>query len=80
MIIMREHLWLISKRTQAERYAVIIDDGAAWQWLRQNELANMCFEGYEDIVENCSRAWNRLVSDSKRVASLCSREWIEVGD
>jgi hypothetical protein len=47
---MREHLWLISKRTQAERYAVIIDDGAAWQWLRQNELANMCFDGYEDIV------------------------------
>ena len=21
-----------------------------WQWLRQNELANKCFDGYEDII------------------------------
>ena len=51
-----------------------------WQWLRQNELANRCFEGYEDIVEQCCRAWNSFISDSKRVASLCSRDWIEVGN
>jgi transposase len=49
-----------------------------WQWLRQNELANQCFEGYEDIVEQCCRAWNSFISDSKRFASLCSRDWIEV--
>jgi transposase len=108
---MGEHLSLISKRTQAGRYTIIIVDGAAWhqhhlaeefanlsiiklppyspelnpieqvwQWLRQNELANRCFEGYEDIVEQCSRAWNSFISDSKRIASLCSRDWIEVGD
>jgi hypothetical protein len=111
MNIMGEHLSLISKRTQAGRYAVIIVDEAAWhqhylaeefanlsiiklppyspelnsieqvwQWLRQNELANRCFEGYKDIVEQCSRAWNSFISDSKRIASLCSRDWIEVGD
>lgn len=51
-----------------------------WQWLRQNELANRCFEGYEDIVEQCCRAWNSFISDSKRVASLCSRDWIKVGN
>jgi transposase len=88
MNIMREHLSLISIRTQAGRYAVIIVYGVAWhqhflaeefanlsiiklppyspelnpieqvrQWLRQNKLANRCFEGYEDIVEQCSRDW-----------------------
>jgi transposase len=39
-----------------------------WQWLRQNELSNRCFEGYEDIVEQCCRAWNSFISDSKRSA------------
>ena len=82
MNIMREHLSLISKRTEAGRHAVIIVHGEEWhqsyladefanlsiiklppysrelntieqiwQWLRQNELANRCSEGYDDIVE-----------------------------
>jgi transposase len=50
-----------------------------WQWLRQNELANRCFSGYEDIVNECSRAWNIFVSDASRVIKLCSRDWIKVG-
>jgi transposase len=50
-----------------------------WQWPRQNKLANRCFEGYEDIVEQCSRAWINFISDSQRIASLYSRDWIEVG-
>jgi len=25
-----------------------------WQWLRQNELANLCFKGNDDIVEQCA--------------------------
>jgi hypothetical protein len=51
-----------------------------WQWLRQNELANRYFEGYEDIVEQCSRAWNSFIRYSKRIARLCSRNWIKVRD
>ncbi|MBA6287292.1 IS630 family transposase, partial [Colwellia sp. MB3u-4] len=47
--------------------------------LRQNELANRCFSGYEDIVNECSRAWNIFVSDASRVIDLCSRDWIKVG-
>ena len=50
-----------------------------WQWLRQNELANRCFKGYDDIVDECSRAWNVFVSDKARVIKLCSRDWIKVG-
>ena len=50
-----------------------------WQWLRQNELANRCFNGYDDIVDECSRAWNVFVSNASRVINLCSRDWIKVG-
>jgi transposase len=50
-----------------------------WQWLRQNELANKCFKGYEDIVNSCCDAWNRFVSDSERVKGLCMREWMDWG-
>lgn len=110
MNIMREHLRLISLRTEDRHHAVIIVDGAAWhqeyladefenitiiklppyspelnpieqvwQWLRQNELANRCFNGYEDIVNECSRAWNSFISDANRVKNMCTRDWIEVG-
>ena len=50
-----------------------------WQWLRQNELANKCFDGYEDIVNSCCDAWNSFVSDLERVKSMCMRDWINLG-
>ena len=49
------------------------------QWLRQNELANKCFDGYEDIVNSCCDAWNRFVSDLERVKSMCMRDWVNLG-
>ena len=49
-----------------------------WQWLRQNELANRCFKGYDDIVNSCSDAWNNFIACSERVKKLCSREWIDL--
>ena len=29
-----------------------------WSWMRQNEIANRAFSGYDDIVEKCANAWN----------------------
>ncbi|GIU12131.1 hypothetical protein TUM4641_30920 [Shewanella morhuae] len=46
-----------------------------WQWLRQNVLTNRCFSGYDDIVEQCSIAWNSLIEKKERVSKLCSRQW-----
>ena len=43
-----------------------------WQWLRQNELANWCFKGYDDIVDKCIRAWSSFISNPSRVMKLCS--------
>ena len=50
-----------------------------WIWLRQHHLANRCFQGYDDILDACSDAWNSFVSNTKRVIKMCSRDWIEVG-
>ena len=41
-----------------------------WQWLRQNVLANSCFSGYDDIVEQCSIAWNNFIEKKVRVIEL----------
>ena len=49
-----------------------------WQWMRQNEIANRCFDGYEDIVDKCSKAWNRFREDKNRVKKLCNRDWINL--
>jgi transposase len=49
-----------------------------WQWLRQNELANRCFKGYDDIVEQCTRAWNSFIDDIERVKTLCARDWVKL--
>jgi transposase len=46
-----------------------------WQWLRQNELANQAFSGYEEIVQKVSDAWNIFREDLTRVKSICTRDW-----
>jgi transposase len=51
-----------------------------WQWLRHNELANKCFEDYDDIVESCSHAWNSFISDIERVKNICFRDGLNLGD
>jgi transposase len=47
-----------------------------WQWLRQRCLSNRVFDGYDEIVEQVSRAWNIFIEDPKRVTQLCTRDWI----
>lgn len=49
-----------------------------WAWLRLHYLANRRFQGYEDIVNACSDAWNNFISDTKRVMSLCLRDWAKM--
>lgn len=49
-----------------------------WQWLRQHVLANRSFKGYDDIVEQCSIAWNTFIKEPLRVMQLCSRQWAKM--
>ena len=46
-----------------------------WQVLRDNWLANRCFDGYEAIVEACCKAWNWFVDIPDHIKQLCSRSW-----
>lgn len=32
-----------------------------WQFMRDNWLPNRVFKSYEDIVDHCCFAWNRLI-------------------
>lgn len=46
-----------------------------WQQLRDNCLANRCYNGYEAIVEACCDAWNWFVDTPNRIRQLCTRKW-----
>ena len=49
-----------------------------WSWIRQHCLSNRVFSGYDDIVDEVSKAWNQFISLPDRVKKMCSREWIKL--
>jgi DDE superfamily endonuclease len=46
-----------------------------WQFLRDNWLSNRVFACYDDILDHCCDAWNKLVEQPWRIMSLGLREW-----
>jgi transposase len=46
-----------------------------WQALRDEYLANRCYEDYDAIMIACCDAWNAFVDIPARVRNLCSRSW-----
>ncbi len=46
-----------------------------WQYLRQNYLANRVFDTYDDIVDACCDAWNKLTKQPDVITSIATREW-----
>lgn len=48
--------------------------------LREDNLANRCFENKEDIVQSCCDAWNNFDSKPGAVQKLCSRSWSNLID
>ena len=49
-----------------------------WQQLRDNWLANRCYESYDAIVDACCHAWNWFINVPHKVRQLCSRSWAKV--
>ena len=49
-----------------------------WQFLRQNQLSNRVFDGYDAIVDACCKAWNALIDDPARITSIATRDWAQV--
>ena len=46
-----------------------------WQYMRDNWLSNRVFETYDEIVDHCCNAWNKLVAEPGRITSIGRREW-----
>ena len=46
-----------------------------WQFMRDNWLSNRIFENYDDILEQCCEAWNKLVDQPDRISSIGMRKW-----
>jgi hypothetical protein len=46
-----------------------------WQFMRDNWLSNRVFRCYDDIVDHCCHAWNRLVEQPWTIMSIGLRNW-----
>ena len=46
-----------------------------WQFMRDNWLSNRVFKSYEDIVDHCCYAWNRLIDQPWRIMFIGMRDW-----
>ncbi len=46
-----------------------------WQFMRDNWLSNRVFQSYDDILDHCCEAWNKLVDQPWRIMSIGMRDW-----
>lgn len=49
-----------------------------WGWMKHNYLSNLCFDGYNDILDKLAIAWNAFSSNIELVKSICSRDWMYI--
>ena len=43
--------------------------------MRDNWLSNRVFTSYDNIVDHCRYAWNKLVEQPWTIMSIGTREW-----
>ena len=48
-----------------------------WQFMRDNWLSNRVFDSYDDIVDHCCAAWNKLVEQPWKIMSIGLRDWAQ---
>lgn len=46
-----------------------------WQYMRDNWLSNRVFTSYNDILDHCCDAWNKLVEKPWIIMSIGLRQW-----
>ncbi|WP_424111317.1 IS630 family transposase [Roseiarcus sp.] len=46
-----------------------------WQFMRENWLSNRIFKSFDDIVDHCCDAWNKLVDQPWKIMSIGLRDW-----
>jgi putative transposase len=48
-----------------------------WQFMRDNWLSNRVFTSYDDIVDHCCEAWNKLVDRPWTIMSIGMCDWAD---
>ena len=48
-----------------------------WQFIRDNWLSNRVFRSYDDILQHCCFAWNKLVDQPWTIMSIGLRDWAQ---
>ncbi len=46
-----------------------------WQFMRQNWLSNRVFRSYDEILDHCCEAGNKLTDQPWRIMSIGLRDW-----
>ena len=46
-----------------------------WQYLRDNWLGDRIFASYDDIIDQCCKAWKMLVDQPWKIISIGLRDW-----
>lgn len=46
-----------------------------WQLMRDNWLSNRIFTSYDNLVDHCYEAWNKLMDQPWRIMSIGLRDW-----
>jgi len=46
-----------------------------WEFVRDNWLSNRVFSCYDNLVDHCCDAWNKLTDQPWRIMSLGLRDW-----
>ena len=46
-----------------------------WQFMRDNWLSNRVYHSYDDIVDHCCQAWNKLINQPWTIMSIGLRDW-----
>lgn len=46
-----------------------------WQYMRENWLSNRVFRSFDDILDHCCYAWNKLVAQPWTIMSIGLRDW-----
>jgi transposase len=49
----------------------------AWLYLRERHLSHRLWPTYDDMVEACCRAWNKLRTEPGRIRSLAAFPWLQ---
>jgi transposase len=46
-----------------------------WQYMRKTYLSNRVFKTYTDILDACQEAWQKLLDETSRIASIATHDW-----